>query len=331
MMKVAFFDASVDEIPYIQQWEQATGDEIIQIPDFLSKENVHLVAGCDAVSTKQIPVIDDEVYPQLAEFGIHHLALRSVGYNVVNFELANQYDLTITNVPAYSPRAIAENGLTVGLNLLRKLSTIQARMRRLDFTLPTSLLSDEIFTKTVGVIGVGRIGTATAQLYHALGANVLGYDPVYNAANEAFLTYTDLPTLLTQADIITIHTPLDESTYHLIGEPEFQQMKPGAIFINQARGGLVDTATLIQHLENGHLGGAGLDVLSSESEFFWKQFTTPTDLPADYQRLAALDNVIVTPHSAYYTNLAVQNMVRQSLTECQHFLTGEKLLYKVEP
>ncbi|MHC3377915.1 D-2-hydroxyacid dehydrogenase [Ligilactobacillus equi] len=330
-MKVIMYGVSDDERRHVQAWQDQHQDEIKLVTEPLTKETIALAAGFDGVSTKQVESLDEEVYQQLSAFGIKHLALRIVGYNIVDFDKAHAHGITtVSNVPAYSPRAIAENGLAVALNLLRKISVLQDRERRGDFTLPESLMSEEIYTKTVGVIGVGNIGSASAQLYSALGARVLGYDPIYRANYEPYLTYTDLETVLKEADIITIHTPLDDSTREMLGAKEFALMKPGTIFINQARGGLVDTEAMIAALESGHLGGVGLDVLSSESEFFWKVIEDPAQLPADYQRLAKMPNAIVTPHSAYYTQTAVRNMVMQSLEDIRRFLDGQKPLYVVD-
>lgn len=330
-MKIIMFGFSSDETPFCKKWEEKNQDKIKCVTEPLTADNVDMVAGFDGVSTKQVVSIGDEsVYHKLNQFGIKFISLRSVGYNVINFNFANKYEIKIANVPAYSPRAIAENGLTVALNLLRHISIIQERERQLDFTIPQELMTDEIYNKTVGIIGLGHIGTASAQLYRALGCKVIGYDPIYNASNEPFVEYTTFKNVINKSDIITLHTPLNSSTHNMIGKSEFDGMKKNVIFINQARGGLVDTQAMIAALKSGKIGGVGLDVLTSEAQFFWKKLTSAQELPEDYQELAKMPNAIITPHSAYYTKTAVRNMVEQSMTDIKRFLAGKKPLYLVD-
>ncbi len=331
-MKVLMYSVSDDEKPYVAQWNKDHPEDDIEITaDELNAQTVDQANGYEAVAVKQNTSLADEIiYQKLASFGIKHLALRIVGFNIVDFDLAHKYKLLVTHVPAYSPRAIAENGLTAAMYLLRKWGYYQKQEREFNFTRPQNLISDEIFHQTVGIIGVGRIGGATAEIYHALGAHVIGYDPVPNAALEPFVHYTDFETVIKNADILTLHTPLDDSTKGMIGAEQFKEMKNSAILLNQARGSLVDTNALIAALKNHEIAAAGLDVLPSELKFFNHKFNSLDQLPKDYQELSKMPNVVITPHSAYYTKTAVKNMVVHSLTDIKRVQEGRKPVYPVE-
>ena len=249
------------------------------------------------------------------------LTARMVGFDFIDLKLARENGLIVTNVPAYSLRAIAEMGLTQALWLVRKLGYYDERMDHLDFRW-SGLESTEIYNLTVGVIGAGHIGGATAQLYAALGAKVLAVDPVHHAELEPYLTYTDLTTLLTQADIITLHTPLNDQTANLIDAAALRQMKSTAYLINMARGGLVVTADLIAALQQQEIAGAALDTLPNEGQFFEKQ-AQPEEIPADYQILRAMPNVLISPHRAFYTDTAMRNIVTMGLDYVLLILNGQ--------
>lgn len=274
-------------------------------------------------------MIDDEiVYQKLHDFGIKSIGLRIVGFNIIDFDLAKKYDLIITNVPAYSPRAIAEMAVTQAMYLLRKIGLFNQNMAKGDFSYPDDLISDEIYNQTIGLIGVGNIGSAVAQIFSGMGAKVLAYDVAYNPANEAFLTYADFDTVIKSADIISLHTPLLPSTRNMISEKQFKEMKNTAYLINAARGGLVDTQALIQALQNHEIAGAGLDTLADETTYFGQKVDM-SQVPDDYRILAAMPNVVMTPHSAYFTKTAVKNMVKISLADTISIIEGKRPLHQV--
>ena len=165
-------------------------------------------------------------------------------------------------------------------------------------------------------------GTATAQIYKALGAKVLAYDPSYNVEYEPYVEYTDFDTVVKNADILSLHTPLLPSTENMIAAPQFKMMKDNAYLINMARGKLVNTADLISALENKEIAGAGLDTLADETSFFGKQVSSD-QIPDDYKKLAAMPNVLVTPHVAFLTETSIRNMVEISLNDAVTILEGK--------
>lgn len=322
-MKIIMYSVLAEEKPYIEAWEKKTGNQVTQIEDRLTPETVDLAKGYDGIDMQQTSDVKDPiVYEKLASFGMKQLTGRMVGYEIFDLDLASQNGLTVTNIPAYSPRAIAEMGVTQALYLMRNIGYFQQRMNNGDFRW-NGMISKEIHDLTVGIIGAGHIGGATAQLYTALGAKVLATDPVYNVELEPYLEYTDLETVLSQSDIVTIHTPLKDDTRELINRETLGKMKSSAYFINMARGGLVNTQDLIDALQNKTIAGAALDTIADETEFFETQMD-PKQTPADYQTLHAMPNVLMTPHSAYFTNKAVKNIVEIGLNDVVTIVNGGK-------
>ena len=332
-MKALLYNMTPEQKVYVDKWnENHPEDDLVTTDDKLDAKTVEMAKGYDVVSVLQVFDIDEEeVYRKLSSYGIKQIALRSVGYNIVNFDFIHKYHMIVTNTPAYSPRAVAENTLTSAMYLLRKWGPIlNNEKEHLNFVREENLMSDEIYNQTVGIIGVGRIGSCVAEMFHALGAKVIGYDLVENPANEAFLEYTDFDTVIKNSDILTLHTPLEPSMEDMISAKQFKEMKNTAYLINAARGPLVNNHDLIAALKNKEIAGASLDVMTGEEAIVMKKFNDISELPVDYQELAQMSNVVFTPHSAYYTKTSVKNMIEQSMTDVKRVLNGQKPIYLVE-
>ena len=312
-MKIAAYSVVPAEKPYFKRWSKEHQVEVKLIASPLSQATLDEGAGCVGVCVQQPSALGDAAfYRRFAQMGLKYIGVRSAGIDFVDLAACQKNGIKVTNVPAYSPRAIAEMGLTQALALLRRLGEYRAEMAQGKFSLNPRLISNEIYKLTVGLIGLGHIGGETARLYRALGARVIAYNRSHKIQYESVVEYTDFATVIAQSDIISLHTPLTPATNGMIGEEEFRKMKDSAILINMSRGGLVDTPALITALQHGQIAGAGLDTLANEAEFFRKD--VPVDqLPADYQTLAAMPNVIITPHIAFYTATAVKNMVNIGL------------------
>ncbi|RHW49743.1 D-2-hydroxyacid dehydrogenase [Bombilactobacillus bombi] len=321
-MKIICYAVLPVEKPYISSWAEKNKVEIKMIPEELSSNNAYLVKGFDGVSSEGITPVDEKVYETLEKHGIKQLAIRQVGVDNQDLQAAKNHGITITNVAVYSPRAIAEMGVTQAMYLLRKIGVYKNRMSQNDYTWDESTISTEIFNCTVGLIGAGHIGGATAQIYHALGAKVITHDPGYDASLEPYMDYTDLDTLLKKSDIISLHTPLLESTRNIINYESLKKMKHNAILINMARGELVDTKALIKALKNKEIAGAGLDTLSDEITFFGKH-KNYAQVPNDYQQLNEMPNVLITPHIAFFTKLAIQNSMEIALNDAKNVILGK--------
>ncbi|MFC6260423.1 D-2-hydroxyacid dehydrogenase [Levilactobacillus fujinensis] len=322
-MKLFCYAVLPVEKPYITAWAKENNVDVEMISDELSKDNATLAEGFDGVSSEGITPVDESVYATFERFGIKQLAIRQVGVDNQDLAAAKKHGITLTNVASYSPRAIAEMGVTQAMYLLRKIGIYQQRMAAGNFAWDESTISTEIFNCTVGLVGAGHIGSATAQIYSALGAKVLTYDPFYDAALEPYTTYADLDTVLREADIISLHTPLLPSTKNMIAATAFQKMKPNSILINMARGELVDTGALITALKNKQIAGAGLDTLADEIDFFGLQKDCQ-ETPSDYQILTQMPNVLVTPHVAFFTKLAIKNSMEIALNDAKTIINGDR-------
>ena len=320
-MKIICYGVIKMEEKIIENWAQKNQVEVKIIHDDLSADNAGLAQGFDGVSSEGNLPVGASVYEKFKQFGIKQLSVRQVGVDNQDLAAAKKNGIKITNVAAYSPRAIAELGVTDAMYLLRKIGIYQDRMAHGDFTYDKSTISTEIFNCTVGIIGAGHIGGASAHLYSALGAKVLAYDPVYDASLEPYLTYTDFDTILAKSDIISLHTPLLASTENIIDKTAFDKMKKKPILINVARGGLVDTQALIAALKNGQISAAALDTLADETDFYDKK-NMLNSLPEDYKELKAMPQVLITPHIAFFTKLAVKNSIEIALNDAKTIISG---------
>lgn len=328
-MKAYVFSLAPVEEAFAKDWQDQHPDDVLTVThQALTLETADLAKGYDAVST-QPERLSADLFKKLAANGVKHVALRKVGVDHVDLAAAKDAGIAVSNVPAYSPRAIAENGLTGAMYLLRKWGYYHRQMRRGNFTRPSELMSDEIFNQTVGIVGLGRIGAAAAEMYQALGARVIGYDPFYNASLEPFLDYVDLETLLKESDIVQLHIPLTSENKGMLSTNEFAMMKDDAILVNQSRGELVDTEALIVALKYHEIGGAALDVLEGEEKVFGQKFEDVDSVPDEYKELISMPNVVMSPHSAYYTKMAVKNMFFQSLTDMERTTKGQRAFFKV--
>lgn len=320
-MKIVMYNTVPEEQPFVTAWMAKTGHEVVTLSEPLTVDNAGQAAGFDAVSTQQTTAMPAPVYQILAENGIKQIALRQVGYDVFDIPAAFDQKIRLSNVAAYSPRAIAEYALTQLFNILRHNKQFERAMATGDYTWAAGGQAREIYQLTVAIIGVGRIGSAFAQMLHALGAKVLGVDPVYRAQNEVFVEYTTLDDALARANVISFHTPLNEETRNLADQAFFDKIQPGTILLNMARGEIVDMVALETSLNTGQLYGAAVDVTPNENAFM-NQKQAVTDLPENIQRLTQLDNFYLSPHIAFYTNTAIKNMVEMALNDAVTLANG---------
>jgi D-lactate dehydrogenase len=272
------------------------------------------------------PFVNDElsrpVLEHLAAGGTRLIALRSAGYNHVDLQAARELGLTVVRVPAYSPHAVAEHAVGLVLALNRRLNRAYNRTREGDFSLH-GLTGFDLYGKTVGVIGSGQIGAVFARIMQGFGCTLLAYDPYPNPAIEALGgRFVALDELLGGADIISLHCPLNDATWHLIDEHSLQRMKRGAMLINTGRGALADAPALIEALKSGQLGYLGLDVYEEEAEIF---FADRSDQPLQddvLARLLTFPNVIITAHQAFLTREALAAIAATTLNNVAAWQAG---------
>ena len=240
-MKTLIYSIHGFDRPFLET--AAKGKHAIQFTDLsLSEETVALAEGCEAISLFTGDQASAEVLEQLHAIGVKYVALRSVGYDHVDLEKARQLGLKVANVPAYSPNAIAEHAVAMILAINRKLAKSRDLMESNDFRLD-ELVGFDLFGKTVGIIGTGKIGAAFARIMHGFGCKLIAYDPEMNAEliKQTAIRYESLETLCAESDVIAIHCPLNAETKQLFNKSRFAQVKKGALFVNTARGGIVNT------------------------------------------------------------------------------------------
>ena len=305
-MKFVFFNVSAIEQRLIDDWSAAHQVTVTTVAAPLTHENMALTRGYDAVVfyPNRAFQTDASLYQQLAQNGIQHLSIKSTGYDNINFAYAKQYQITITNVPNYSPESVAHFMVMSILMVLRRLPQ---QLRTTHRTPRQQCIGKELTDVTVGIYGAGRLGGLVAKTLHFMGARVLFYARTPKPALTALgLTQVSFETLLTASDVLSIHVPLNETTYHRFNDVHLGKMKADAVLVNTARGAIIDTPALIRYLQQGKFSGLALDALENEETHGFE--TNPY-----YQALQAFENVLLTPHIAYYTAAAVRDIVMTAL------------------
>lgn len=322
-MKILLYSVRPDEVTAIETYRLQHPDVTIDTLSVdLHPETGHLAEGYDGIAIQQVSPVggDAAFYQQLADYGIRQITTRTAGYDAIEVDAARQAGLVITNVPAYSPRSVAEFALMQIFRLLRHTPTVDARVAQQDFTWG-GLQGREIHAVTVGIIGAGRIGGTLAQLLQSLGARVLVHDLQPRVEVSYIAEYVDLPTLLQQSDVISLHVDLNASSTHLLNAETFAQMKPGMLLVNAARGPVIETQALLAALDNGTVAAAALDTVEDEGIGF-RQNKANADLSATpLGQVLAHERVLLTPHVAFYTDVAVANMVHIALNDIVSIVT----------
>ncbi|WP_436854357.1 D-lactate dehydrogenase [Staphylococcus caeli] len=329
MTSIKLFGVRNEDIPYIEKWASKNKVQVDLDEDLLNEDTVDRVKGFDGVSISQQIPLAESVYRKLHEFGIKQIAQRSAGFDIYDFELAEKYQLVISNVPSYSPHSIAEYSVSQALNLVRNYNDIQQKTQEYDFRWQPAILSRSIRDLKVAVIGTGRIGAIVAKIFaQGFDAEVIAYDVVPNDDYRAFLTYAEsIPEAIKDADIVTVHIPASKENDYLFDETLFSQFKKGSVFVNCARGTIVKTSALIKALDEGMIKGAALDTYEGEKGLFPSDQRN-TKLTDDVlKQLIERQDVIVSPHIAFYTDAAVENLIVDALDATLEVLqTGDTAL-----
>jgi D-specific alpha-keto acid dehydrogenase len=283
-----------------------------------SETNIELAFGNRCISVGHKTQVTNPTLLALSRAGVEYISTRSIGYNHINVSYAESVGVTVGNV-AYSPDSVADYTLMLMLMAVRNAKSIIRRTDTYDYRL-SDARGKELRDLTIGVIGTGRIGTAVMDRLRGFGCRILAYDNLPKTAAD----YVPLDKLLKLSDIVTLHTPLNADTHHLLNRQRIAQMKHGAFIINTGRGPLLDTEALIPALESGRLGGAALDVLEGEEGIFYADFRNKPIGSESLLRLQELPNVIVSPHTAYYTDHALSDTIENSLINCLKFEGGKQ-------
>jgi D-lactate dehydrogenase len=326
-MKIAFFSTQPYDKEYFTRYNN--GHELIFFDGSLTEKTAELAASCNAVCIFVNDEITVEVIKKLAQSGVKLIAMRCAGYNNVNLQAAKENGLTVVRVPAYSPHAVAEHAVALIMTLNRKTHKAYNRVREGNFSL-VKLTGFDLFEKTVGVIGTGKIGEVFATIMLGFGCKVLAYDVVQNEnLLKKGVEYLPLEEIMRKADILSLHCPLNEKTLHLINDKTLSVMKKGAMIINTGRGKLIDTTAAIRHLKTGHLGYLGMDVYEQEEQLFFKNLSDEIIQDDLILRLMSFPNVLITAHQAFFTDEALTGIAQTTLQNISNFEKGVEPLNKV--
>lgn len=323
-MKIFFYALRDDEKPAFEAWKAANTEiEVGATDQLLTPETAKLAEGSDGVVAYQQKSYDRETLTALAEVGVKNLSIRNVGTDNIDFEAAKELGFQISNVPSYSPNAIAEHSVIQLTRLLRRTPEYDVKIAERDLRWAPEI-GKELRMQTVGVIGTGNIGRVAIKIFQGFGAKVIAFDPYRNADIEAQGLYVDsLDDLYAQATVISLHVPGLPSNNHMINDESIAKMQDGVFLVNVSRGNLIDTDALIKGLDSGKVAGAAIDVYENEVGLFNEDWRGKEFPDARIENLLNRNNVLVTPHTAFYTETAVQQMVEISMDANKAFNKGE--------
>lgn len=323
-MKIAFFDThSFDR----ESFRAANRErhEIVFIEARLTEQTAALAVGCEVACSFVNDRVDAAALATLSKSGVRLLALRSAGFNHVDLDAAAKLGIPVVRVPEYSPYAVAEHAVGLVLALNRQVHRAHDRVREWNFSLD-GLVGFDLHGKTVGIVGTGRIGSVAARVFLGFGCKVLAYDVKADPQLQSLgVTYTDLPQIYAQADILSLHVPLVPETHHLIDAAALGSMKRGVMLINTSRGALIESRALIAALKTGQVACAGLDVYEEEQGIFFQDLSGQMLQDDVLARLLTFPNVLVTAHQGFLTREALANIATTTLDNVDAFARGEPL------
>ncbi len=318
-MRVAIFSTKPYEKEYFDKYNSEATHELIYFEASLNENTANLATGFIAICVFVNDKLNKSTLKILNDIGVRLIALRSAGFNHVDLEAASEHKMTVLRVPAYSPHAVAEHAVALILTLNRKTHKAYNRVRENNFSL-NGLMGFNLFEKTVGVVGTGKIGSAFCTIMLGFGCNVLAHDIVESAElKNKGVSYVTFDYLLANSDVISLHCPLNPQTRHRFNSIAFKKIKKGTMLINTSRGGLINTSQALEALKSGVLGSLGIDVYEQEENLFFKDLSD--DLIDDdlIGRLMSFYNVLVTPHQGFFTHEAMEQITLITLKNFTDF------------
>ncbi|MBR2466263.1 MAG: 2-hydroxyacid dehydrogenase [Clostridia bacterium] len=318
-MKFAFFDAKPYDKPSFEKYGGENGIKFKYFETKLNEDTVELAAGYDGVCVFVNDTVNAAVIDRLYEMGVKVVALRCAGFNNVDMKHAFGR-VHVLRVPAYSPYAVAEHTMAMLLTSIRRIHKAYIRTRDFNFSL-AGMTGFDLHGKTVGVIGTGRIGRVFIDICRGFGMKVLAYDkfPIDGLADGDKIRYVGLDELFRNSDIISLHCPLTEETYHVIDAEAIEKCKRGVVILNTSRGALVDAEALLSGIKSRKVGAACLDVYEEESDIFFEDFSGHIIEDDTLARLISMPNVIVTSHQAFLTEEALSNIAETTVGNIKTF------------
>lgn len=325
MITIGFYDAKPYDIEYFNLINEQYGFKIKYIEARLNENTAMLSCDCDAVCAFVSDDVSAEVIDRLCSVGVKLIAMRCAGYNNVDIKYAEN-KIPVVRVPAYSPYAVAEHAMAMLLTLNRRTHKAFLRTRDFNFSL-NGLTGFDLHSKTVGIIGTGNIGSVFVDICKGFGMKVIAYD-VNRTMDE--VKYVDLDTLFRNSDIISLHCPLNHSTYHMIDESSISKMKKSVFIVNTSRGALINSEDLLEALLDERVGGACLDVYEEEVNLFYEDNSETIIKDEILSRLIGLPNVIVTSHQGFLTREALTNIASTTLENISEFFMEGTLPNKIQ-
>lgn len=321
-MKTLVYNARPYDREFLDKANAGAEHQLDYLEARLDAQTAHLAEGYPAISAFVNDDLGAASLGVLAGLGVKYIALRCAGFNQVDLTAAAECGLQVARVPAYSPYAVAEHAVALILALNRRIHRAYQRVREQNFSLD-GLLGFDLHGKTVGIVGTGQIGAVLARILHGFGCRLLAYDVLPNPACQALgVVYVPLEQLCAESEIISLHCPLTPVTHHLIDAARLASMRQRVMLINTSRGGLIDTAAVIEALKSGQIGYLGLDVYEEEADLFFRDLSSRVLQDDLFARLLTFPNVLITGHQAYFTAEALSRIAETTLANLDDFASG---------
>ncbi len=323
-MKILFYAAKIyDKKSFGNALSEFPGIEVEYIDHELEPRTATLAKGYDAVCAFVSADVGAQTLEVLHDGGVKTVLMRCAGFNNVDVEKAKELGITVKRVPGYSPESVAELAMALALAVNRRLYKAYNKVRENDYTL-TGLRGVNFFGKTAGIVGTGKIGAAMCRICRGFGMRVIAYDVYQNPALADFVEYVSMDELLAQSDLISLHCPLMDSTYHMINIETIKKMKDGVILVNTSRGALVDTNELIEGIRMEKFLGVGLDVYEEEAGNVFEDHSDDIMMHSVTARLLAFPNVMITSHQGFYTVEALAAIAETTLQNLMDAAEGKR-------
>ena len=320
-MKIMVYSFNeADERAFFDELCAEAGVEYATCPDYPSLENAHLARDCEAIRI-QVCDMNGELIRALHAQGVRYICTRSIGTEHIDMKTVRELGMRASHA-VYSPESVANYAIMLMLMCCRKLPYVLDRAKLQDFSLQGKR-GRELSKMTVGIIGLGRIGRTVARHLSGFGCRMLGYDVYATNEAKALCEVTDLDTIYRECDVITLHCPATADNHHMIDAQAIEMMKPGVMIINTARGNLIDSGALIEALEKGKIGAAALDVLEDEYGLYYMNRMGDALANRELALLSSFPNVIVSPHTAFYTDVSIRDMAQCTIEAACAFARGE--------
>lgn len=320
-MKIMVYSFNeADERAFFDELCAEAGVEYATCPDYPSLENARLARGCEAIRI-QVCDMNGELIRALHAQGVRYICTRSIGTEHIDMKTVRELGMRASHA-VYSPESVANYAIMLMLMCCRKLPYVLDRAKLQDFSLQGKR-GRELSKMTVGIIGLGRIGRTVARHLSGFGCRLMGYDVYATNEAKALCEVTDLDTIYHECDVITLHCPATADNHHMIDAQAIEMMKPGVMIINTARGNLIDSGALIEALEKGKIGAAALDVLEDEYGLYYMNRMGDALANRELALLSSFPNVIVSPHTAFYTDVSIRDMAQCTIEAACAFARGE--------